>query len=78
MYPRGPRRAPMRQLILADIHANIDALEAINESFDRVLFLGDLVDYGPAPEEAIQWIRKAGAEFSLATSRAPATKRSAL
>jgi predicted phosphodiesterase len=51
----------MRYLILADIHANIDALEAINESFDRVLFLGDLVDYGPAPDEAVQWIRKAEA-----------------
>lgn len=64
----------MRYLILADIHANIDALEAINESFDRVLFLGDLVDYGPAPEEAIQWIRKAEAtgvrgnhDFAMAT-----------
>jgi predicted phosphodiesterase len=64
----------MRYLILADIHANIDALEAINESFDRVLFLGDLVDYGPAPEEAVQWIRKAGAigvcgnhDFAMAT-----------
>jgi protein phosphatase len=64
----------MRYLILADIHANIDALEAINESFDRVLFLGDLVDYGPAPEEAIQWIRRAEAigvcgnhDFAMAT-----------
>jgi hypothetical protein len=38
----------MRHLILADIHANIDALEAINESFDCMLFLGDLVGYGPA------------------------------
>jgi len=64
----------MRYLILADIHANIDALEAISESFDRVLFLGDLVDYGPAPEEAIQWIRKAEAigvcgnhDFAMAT-----------
>jgi len=64
----------MRYLILADIHANIDALEAIDESFDGVLFLGDLVDYGPAPEEAIQWIRKARAigvcgnhDFAMAT-----------
>lgn len=51
----------MRYLILTDIHANIDALQAIKESFDHVLFLGDLVDYGPAPEEAVRWIRKAGA-----------------
>jgi predicted phosphodiesterase len=64
----------MRYLILADIHANIDALEAINEIFDRVLFLGDLVDYGPAPEESVQWIRKAEAigvrgnhDFAMAT-----------
>jgi len=64
----------MRYLLLADIHGNIDALEAINESFDRVLFLGDLVDYGPAPEEVIQWICKTGAigvcgnhDFAMAT-----------
>ncbi len=64
----------MRYLILADIHANIDALAAIGEFFDRLLVLGDLVDYGPSPEEAIRWVRKRGAvvvsgnhDFAMAT-----------
>jgi len=35
----------MRRLILADIHANFDAIEAFDESRDRLLVLGDLVDY---------------------------------
>lgn len=47
----------MRYLILTDIHANIDALEAIDEPFDRLLVLGDLVDYGPAPQTAVEWVR---------------------
>ena len=46
----------MRYLILTDIHANIDALESIQESYDRLLVLGDLVDYGAAPEESVRWI----------------------
>ncbi len=47
----------MRWLILTDIHANIDALEAVDESYDRLLVLGDLVDYGAAPEEVVRWVR---------------------
>ena len=46
----------MKYLILTDIHANIDALQAIEESFDRLLVLGDIVNYGAAAEEAIQWL----------------------
>lgn len=48
----------MRILILADIHANWPALQAIQETFDVCLFLGDLVDYGPEPEPCIQWVRE--------------------
>jgi predicted phosphodiesterase len=48
----------MRYLVLTDIHANIDALTAIDEDFDQILVLGDLVDYGAAPEETVQWIMK--------------------
>ena len=48
----------MRYLIISDIHANIDALGAITESYDKLLVLGDLVDYGAAPAQAVQWIRE--------------------
>jgi predicted phosphodiesterase len=47
----------MRCLIISDIHANIDALEALDESCDHLLVLGDLVDYGAAPEEVVRWVR---------------------
>jgi predicted phosphodiesterase len=49
----------MRILLLADIHANWPALQAItNESFDACLVLGDLVDYGLEPSPCIQWVRE--------------------
>jgi len=48
----------MRILLLADIHANWAALQAIQEPFDACLFLGDLVDYGLEPTPCIQWVRE--------------------
>ena len=64
----------MRYLILTDIHANIDALQAIDEPYDRLLVLGDLVDYGAAPQEVIRWVRDRDArairgnhDFAMAT-----------
>ncbi len=50
----------MRLLIISDIHANLTALEAVfadAESYDSVLFLGDLVGYGPDPNECVERIR---------------------
>jgi putative phosphoesterase len=47
----------MRILLVADIHANWPALEAIREPHDVCLFLGDLVDYGAEPGACIDWVR---------------------
>jgi predicted phosphodiesterase len=54
----------MRALVLSDIHANIDALLAVetdalhgDHRFDQIWVLGDLVDYGPAPGEVIAWVQ---------------------
>lgn len=50
----------MRTLILSDIHANLTALQAVLEDaapFDRVWCLGDIVGYGPDPNECIETIR---------------------
>jgi putative phosphoesterase len=47
----------MRILILADIHGNWAALEAIREPHDLCICLGDLVDYGPEPRPCVQWVR---------------------
>ena len=48
----------MRYLILSDIHANIDALEAVlaaapADAWDRAIVLGDLVGYGAEPNAVI-------------------------
>jgi len=51
----------MRALILSDIHANLEALEAVLEAaegqWDVLWNLGDLVGYGAAPNEVIDRIR---------------------
>ncbi len=49
----------MRILLLADIHANWPALQAIDhEPFDVCVVLGDLVDYGLEPAPCIDWVRR--------------------
>jgi diadenosine tetraphosphatase ApaH/serine/threonine PP2A family protein phosphatase len=47
----------MRYLVISDIHANYQALETVLSSADdweSVLFLGDLVGYGPSPNECVE------------------------
>ena len=45
----------MRFLLLSDIHANLTALDAalgaVKSRWDRIYCLGDVVDYGPDPNE---------------------------
>jgi diadenosine tetraphosphatase ApaH/serine/threonine PP2A family protein phosphatase len=51
----------MRILIISDIHANQNALEAViaNASpFDSVWCLGDIVGYGPDPNECVTLVSK--------------------
>jgi predicted phosphodiesterase len=48
--------------LISDIHANIDALEAVLDDIDRqeigeILCLGDVVGYGAAPAECVKLIR---------------------
>lgn len=50
----------MKVLLLADIHSNYVALQAVlrdtaAEHFDAVLFAGDLVDYGVEAEPCVEW-----------------------
>jgi predicted phosphodiesterase len=51
----------MRFLILSDIHANSTALEAslaaAQGRWERVLCLGDVVDYGPDPNEVTERVK---------------------
>jgi len=49
----------MRLLLIADIHANLEALQTVLEvPHDRAICLGDIVDYGPDPERCIDLLRK--------------------
>ncbi len=51
----------MRTLVISDIHANYTALEAVLEDatdVDSVWCLGDLVGYGPDPNECIELVRQ--------------------
>lgn len=48
----------MRILLIADIHANWAALQALPEPWDVCLCLGDLVDYGVEPAPVVNWVRE--------------------
>src|ERR1700740_2544978 len=48
----------MKLLIVSDIHGNWAALQSVFDAeagFDRILCLGDLVDYGPEPATCVTW-----------------------
>ncbi len=47
----------MRIAIISDIHANFPALRAFSESWDELWVIGDLVNYGPNPNEVIDWVQ---------------------
>lgn len=56
----------MRALILSDIHANIDALDAVLEGapqHDVVWNLGDIVGYNAVPEAVLEKAREIGNVF---------------
>lgn len=51
----------MKYLILSDIHANLEALEAVlagSGRYDKVLLLGDYVGYGADPNAVIDRVRE--------------------
>ena len=52
----------MRRLLISDIHANMEALHAClaragEAGFDSVICCGDIVGYGPEPNEAVKKVR---------------------
>lgn len=63
----------MRVLVISDVHANLAALEEVladasafvwggQRGFDVIWSLGDIVGYGPYPNECIQRLEAAGAK----------------
>ena len=60
----------MRYLILSDIHANWEAVQAIRahvrrKRYDRVAFLGDAVGYGASPNRVLDWLRSLGSSLDV-------------
>jgi diadenosine tetraphosphatase ApaH/serine/threonine PP2A family protein phosphatase len=53
--------------IISDVHANMEALDAVLDEVlgMEVYFLGDLVDYGPEPNEVINTVRERGVKGLL-------------
>jgi predicted phosphodiesterase len=53
----------MRIAVLSDIHGNMDALQNVlqdmdHQQVDQRFCLGDMIGYGPEPEETVQLVRK--------------------
>ena len=54
----------MRLAVLSDIHANLAALDAVSDELgtvDEIWVLGDIVGYGPQPNEVIRRLQELGA-----------------
>ncbi len=51
----------MRYLILSDLHANWEALQAVladaPREYDHILCCGDVVGYGADPDQVTEWVR---------------------
>jgi predicted phosphodiesterase len=56
----------MRRLLLSDIHSNMEALDACMArarlaGFDSIMCCGDVVGYGPEPNQAVDFLRRESA-----------------
>jgi predicted phosphodiesterase len=60
VFTKWDTLSPMRILIFSDLHANLEALRALQSAErqpDALLFLGDAVGYGPDPAACVAWLR---------------------
>ena len=53
----------MKFLVISDVHANMIALEAVLNNakkigYDKLIFCGDIVGYGPQPNECCEWAKQ--------------------
>ncbi len=70
----------MRLGLLADIHANREALEAClerlsRERIDRLVILGDIVGYGADPVFAVETVMRLASGGALVLRAATMTRR---
>jgi predicted phosphodiesterase len=58
----------MRIALISDIHSNLEALEAVIKSLpqhDEIICLGDVVGYGPNPNEVIENLQRLNPTITL-------------
>lgn len=60
----------MKVAVFSDIHGNLEALQAVAADLEhlegvKVICLGDLIGYGPDPEEVVNFVRRSGFEAIL-------------
>ena len=51
----------MKLLLISDVHASIDALDAVwnaESDADAIMCAGDIIDWGFHPHEVIAWMRE--------------------
>jgi predicted phosphodiesterase len=53
----------MKIAVMSDIHGNLEALDAVledvcSQGIEKIVCIGDLIGYGPNPEEVVQKIRQ--------------------
>jgi len=51
----------MKTLVMSDIHANAPALKAVLKDAlpcDRIIFLGDLANFGPHPRQCVEILKE--------------------
>jgi diadenosine tetraphosphatase ApaH/serine/threonine PP2A family protein phosphatase len=66
VYNRKAIREPVRILLISDIHANLEGLDAClaaAPAYDRIINLGDIVGYGASPNEVVDRCRQLGGLF---------------
>ncbi len=61
--PRANSAGTARLALIADVHGNLPALEAVldfiaGQAVDRILVLGDVVGYGPHPQACVDRLRE--------------------
>lgn len=54
---------PLRIAVISDIHANLEAFRAVlgdidDQNVDSIICLGDIIGYGPDPQECVDLIRE--------------------
>lgn len=67
----------MKVLLISDAHSNHEALEAVlnQVSYDEVLFMGDVVDYGPNPKEVLDLLHYVKARMVLGNHDVAAARK---